>query len=97
MHLNWLKKLNSRGPGPWLSNVNIIVNYCCTRVLLHAKMLEETKETLDFLLLVVFLLRGSQGLCPPPPWLRLCEVGARAPRSSILLFITVVRKDAKRH
>ena len=30
-HLNRLVKIKLRGPGPW---INIIVNYCCTRVLL---------------------------------------------------------------
>ena len=41
--------------------VNIIVTYCCTRVLLHAKMLEETEseETTDFLSLVAFRLGGG--------------------------------------
>ena len=47
---------------PW---INIIVNYCCTRVLLYAKMLKEieTKETIvffvTFLSLVVFQLGGG--------------------------------------
>ena len=36
--------------------VNIIGNYCCTHVLLHAKMLNktETEELIDFLSLVAF-------------------------------------------
>ena len=41
MHLNWLAKFGLMGPGPLV--VNIIVNYCCTRVLLYAKMLKETE------------------------------------------------------
>ena len=51
---------------PW---INIVVNYCCMRVLLYAKMLKETKaeETIvffvTFLLLVAFQLGG--GRAPP--------------------------------
>ena len=43
------QKLNLGGRGPLV--VNIIVNYCCTRVLLYAKMLKEaeTEETIVFL------------------------------------------------
>ena len=47
---------------PW---INIIVNYCCTRVLLYAKMLKETEETIVvfviFLSLVAFQLVGGPG------------------------------------
>ena len=61
---------------PW---INIVVNYCCMRILLYAKMLKETKteETIvffvTFLLLVAFQLGRARVPCPPPPppWLRL--------------------------
>ena len=48
---------------PW---INVIVNYCCTRVLLHEKILKETetKKTIvffaTFLLLVAFQFGGAQ-------------------------------------
>ena len=51
---------------PW---INIIVDYCCTRVLLYAKMLKETEteETIVFFVtffsLVAFQLGGGAG-----PW-----------------------------
>ena len=37
--------------------MNIIVNYCCTRVLLYAKMLKETetKETIVFFVTLFFI------------------------------------------
>ena len=63
-------------PGP-----HIVVNYCCTRVLLYAKMIKnktETEETIvffvTFLFLVAFQLRGLG------PWLPLATpvVGADA-------------------
>ena len=43
------EKTELRRPGPLV--VNIIVNYYCTRVLLHTKMIKktETEETIDFL------------------------------------------------
>ena len=49
VRLNWLEKITLRGPGPpW---INIIVNYCYTRVLLYAEVLKETEseETIVFL------------------------------------------------
>ena len=48
-HLNWLVKIKLRGPGP--PYINIIANYCCTRVMLYAKMLKETEteEAIVFL------------------------------------------------
>ena len=52
MRLNWLEKIEIKGVrrAPW-SSVLFIVNYCCTRVLLYAKMLKETEneETRFFL------------------------------------------------
>ena len=46
--LNWLAKIELRGPGALI--VNIIVNYCPARLLLHAKMLidTETEVTIGF-------------------------------------------------
>ena len=49
-----------------------LLNYCCTRVLLYAKMPEETEneETsffVKFLSLVAFQLRGPGSTGPPPP------------------------------
>ena len=41
IHFNWLAKSNWCGPG--LLVVNIIGNYCCTLVLLYAKMLKKKK------------------------------------------------------
>ena len=72
MHLRWLAKIELRGTSPQV--LNIIVNYCGTRVLLYAKMLKETeieKTTrffVMFLSLVAFQLRGRP---PPSPWIRL--------------------------
>ena len=42
--------------------VNTAVNYSCTRVLLHAKMLKETEETTDFLSSETFQLGGARPL-----------------------------------
>ena len=61
LHLNWLAKIELRGPVPIF--VNIVGHYCCTRVLLHAKKLKETEteETVGFfvtfLSLVAFLMQ----------------------------------------
>ena len=57
MHLNWLAKSNEWGPGFLV--VNIIGNYCCTHLLLYAKMIketenEETRLFFTFLSLVAF-------------------------------------------
>ena len=80
-YLNW-GTLNyfCRGPfklvgkneieGAWTPRINIIVNYCCTRVLLYAKMLTETEteETIvffvTFLSLVAFQVGGGGGPGP---------------------------------
>ena len=45
--------------------VNIVVNYSCTRVLLHAKMLKKTEKTIGFLSLVTFQLGGASPLATP--------------------------------
>ena len=64
MHLNWLAKIELRGPGP--PDRQIVVNYCFTRVLLCANMLREieSEKTIDFyvtfLSLVVFQLVVGQ-------------------------------------
>ena len=64
VHLNWLAKLNWGDPVPLV--VNIIVNYCCTRVLLHAKILKEaeTEEWRHFC--HIFIIGGILigGACP---------------------------------
>ena len=44
---NGMEKVELRDLG--LLVVNIIVNYCCMRVLFYAKMLKETEETIGFL------------------------------------------------
>ena len=42
-----------KGPrAPW---INIIVNYCCTRALLHAKILKETETEKTIVFFVTFL------------------------------------------
>ena len=45
--------------------INIIIDYCCTNVLLYAKILKETEETIvffvTFLSLVAFQLGGGGG------------------------------------
>ena len=57
--------------GTLAPSINIIVNYCYTRVLLNAKMLKETEteETIRFfvtvLSLVVFQWRGAGPLATP--------------------------------
>ena len=62
------KNLIEVARAPW---INIIVNYCCTRVLLYTEMLQktETEETIlffvTFLSLVAFQLGG--GGPPRPP------------------------------
>ena len=58
MHLNWLAKIELRGPGP--PDRQIAVNYCFTRVLLlYTKMLKETEteETIGFF--VTFFVIGG--------------------------------------
>ena len=63
MHLNWLAKIELRGPGP--PNPQIVVNYCFMRVL-HAKIFREIKSEeaigffVTFLSLVVFHLGGAR-------------------------------------
>ena len=72
-HLNWLVKIKLIGP--W---INIIVNYYCTRVLLYAKMLKETEETIvffvTFLSLGAFQLggKGGPGKLAPPGYAYVC-------------------------
>ena len=56
--------------------VNIIVNYCCTRVLLYADMLKETENEETRLFCHIFIIDGisTEGGGAPPepnPWLRL--------------------------
>ena len=52
-------------------SINIVVNYCCTRVLLYAKMLKETKAEktivffVTFLSLVAFQLGGEGSMGSP--------------------------------
>ena len=48
IHFNWSAKIELREPGPLV--VNIIVNYCCTRILFYTKRDEktETEETIGF-------------------------------------------------
>ena len=57
----------------YLLLITVVRVYCCTRVLLYAKMLKETEneETRLFcqiFAMVVFRLRGP-GPPGPPPWL----------------------------
>ena len=54
-----------RGPSPW---INIIVNYCCTRVLLYAKMPKETEteETIVFFVTFLSLVAFQFGELEPP-------------------------------
>ena len=74
MHLKWSEKFNWRGLGPLV--VNIIVSYCCTRVLFivhkDAKKKLKLKKSIGFfvtfLSLVVFQLEGGPF---SPHWLRL--------------------------
>ena len=54
-HLNWLAKIKMKGArAPWIS---IIVDYCCTCVLLYAKMLKEneTEEAKVFFVTILSL------------------------------------------
>ena len=44
--MNWLAKIN---------RINIIINYCCTRVLFYAKMLKETETEETIVFFVIFL------------------------------------------
>ena len=68
-HLNWWAKIEFWGRPFW---INIIVEYCSTRVLLYAKMLKETETEeaivflVTFLSLVAFQLEGGRAPCPPP-------------------------------
>ena len=67
---NGEKMKHPSAQAPW---INIVVSYCCTRVLLYAKMLKETKtrETIvffvTFLSLVPFQLR-RRAPAPPPDY-----------------------------
>ena len=66
--------MNWGGPGYLV--VNLIANYCWTRVLLYAKMLKktETEETIGIFLNFYYgsiLIGGGPGPLPPPSWLRL--------------------------
>ena len=69
MHLNWLPKIELRGPGPQI--VIIIVSYCYTRVLLYTKIVKETEteETIDFFNSIQL---GGGLNCGLSLWLRLC-------------------------
>ena len=63
------KNLIERARAPW---INVIVNYCCTRALLHAKMLKETEteKAIVFFVTVLPLVAIQLGGLGPP-WLRL--------------------------
>ena len=66
--LKWLAKIKLRGPGPLV--VNILVKYCCSRVLLYAKMLKKLKlKKQGFFGTVLFLVafRLGEGQAPWPP------------------------------
>ena len=58
---------------PW-SSILFIVNYCCTRVLLYAKMLKETENEETRLFRQIFVIGGIsiEGARFPSaiPWLR---------------------------
>ena len=66
-------KIELMGPGPLV--VNIIDNYCCTRVLFYANMLKETEdeETRLFVTILSFVAFRLRVPCPHPlpPRLRL--------------------------
>ena len=53
--IHWLAKIELRGPGTPGSILLLFVNYCCTRVLLYAKMLKETETEETIGLFVTFL------------------------------------------
>ena len=59
-----MAKFELGGPGPLV--VNIIVNYCCVRVLLYVKLLKETEETRRFchLFLIGDISIGRRGRAP---------------------------------
>ena len=59
-----IKKIELKGPEPLI--VNIIVNYCCTRVLLYAKMLKKTADTKLFLLHIYHWWHLDLGERPGP-------------------------------
>ena len=56
--------------GAWTPRINIIVNYCCTRVLLYAKMLTETEteETIVFFVTFLSLVAFQLGRGGQAPW-----------------------------
>ena len=69
-------KIELRGPGPLV--VNTVINYCCTRVVLYAKMLKETeiqekKAQETRLFCDIFMIGGIsiKGAGRPPAPLRL--------------------------
>ena len=43
---------------PWLSILVIVYDYCCTRVLLHVKMLKETENDETRLICQIFVIGG---------------------------------------
>ena len=95
IHINWLVKTELRGPGPLV--VNIIVNYCCTRVLLYVKSAKRNwnwrNSTLfvSFLSLVAFQLGGPGP--PGPPWPRLLpEINVFSSLSQKSYNFTFVRR-----
>ena len=49
MHLSWLTKTELRGPRPFDFQYQFLIgHHCCARVLLCAKILKETEETIGF-------------------------------------------------
>ena len=54
-------------PGPLVVNF-IIVNYCCTRVLLYAKMLKETENEETRLFYQIFVIAGISIVGARAPW-----------------------------
>ena len=68
IRLNWLEKLNLGGaPDPW-SSILFIVNCCCTRVQLYAKMLKETENEKTRLFCQFFVIGGISIEGARAPW-----------------------------
>ena len=69
LRLNWLEKIELRGMrrASW-SSILFIANYCCTRVLLYAKMLKETENDETRLFCQTFVIGGISIVRAGAPW-----------------------------
>ena len=66
---NWLEKIELRGVGRApRSSILFIANYCCTRVLLYAKMLKEIENEETRRFCQTFVIGGVSIVRARAPW-----------------------------